>query len=391
MDKKTATLTLTEKLNELRHVNLVFDPAIKSYLLDNAKSVVFNTQKSDKMKIIYTDYAYPSYFEPDKIKRDGLPHPLKEFNWANYFFAQESHGSYKFLITPVALIGEVEEKVLKEIFYKNVPDKIVKAFEVLKLHHFIKQYESYSSLSDISNLSSLASPFLYNYIPFENGMVVEVGDIIQGKTSKNYYLVENINRDGAVVGRKFYDALLENSCEGDNHSVCPPEYIIPFRKKFPESEFLNFIFNLPYEDQNIEVNKALLKNYAYNVDLCKVMLKEYSEGKYFKDYFPVLNEGYQKKVVENIIPLSNQDKFLNSWLFNQGFDVEMDYLELYKKDTKGFINYFRKSNDHIQELIVSDLFSCDHVNDEVIGFLEKDYSHLLRDVSFKNEALTKSG
>ncbi len=68
-----------------------------------------------------------------------------------------------------------------------------------------------------------------------------------------------------------------------------------------------------------------------------------------------------------------------------------EVLELYKKDTKGFINYFRKSDSHIQELIVSDLFNCEHINEEVVVFLEKEYPHLLREVSFKNESSAKPG
>ena len=69
----------------------------------------------------------------------------------------------------------------------------------------------------------------------------------------------------------------------------------------------------------------------------------------------------------------------------------MSHLDLYKNDTNQFISYFKRSEKHVQELIVSDLFNCEYTNKEVIEFLEKEYSNLLRDVSFKNELSAESG
>ncbi|MDP2907248.1 MAG: hypothetical protein Q8O03_04885, partial [Nanoarchaeota archaeon] len=105
----------------------------------------------------------------------------------------------------------------------------------------------------------------------------------------------------------------------------------------------------------------------------------------FKEYFSDLSKDVQEKAVEKIKCLPNQNTFLNSWLFSQGFDVKMSHLELYKNDTKAFITYFNRSEKYEKEVIVSDLFNCEHINKEAIEFLEKEYPQLLRDVSFKSE------
>lgn len=44
MNKKVATLILTEKLNKLDYCNIVFNPRIQNYLIKTAKSVIFNLE-----------------------------------------------------------------------------------------------------------------------------------------------------------------------------------------------------------------------------------------------------------------------------------------------------------------------------------------------------------
>jgi len=289
MDKRTATITLAEKLRELGYSNRVRDQAIESYLLNNAKSVVLDLEEGR--------LNGKFYFSNDEAEPR-----------ANYFFnIREGEGGN--WVTSVALIGEVEERILRKEFYKDVPDEVVKAFEVLEIPNFIEYYKTYSSLSE-------------------------------------------------------------------------DDYFLLVTKRFSSEEFLNFVFSLPYEDQNIAVNKLSLQT-IHSIDFCEVLLKEYLEDKHFKDYFSVLDEDMQKKVVDKIKASPRQNNFLNSWLFSKGFTLKLDYLELYKGDSGNFIDYFNKSDDELQKLIVSDIFNCEHTNPEVIKFLEEKYPHLLRDIAFK--------
>ncbi|MBM3199603.1 hypothetical protein FJZ53_01610 [Candidatus Woesearchaeota archaeon] len=391
MDKRKATITLTEKLNGLGCISLVTDPAVKSYLLNNAKSVVLDLKKTGRV-ITHCLDAY--YFDLhkftsdtiDTINRDSLPYGIRDYTNANYFFIEknpDSSGS-RIFATPAAIIGEAEERVLRENFYKNVPETILQALEELQILNFIDAYSIYSSLKpDEAQALKLGI-----YRPFKKKDKIEIGDVIQGSKSGRYYLVDKIRSGGGIEGYRFQDATLKTPATGKEddslYGECGSDCIIPVKKRLSDTAFFSFVFDLPYEDQNLEANKSLFKELS-DSDSCKILQKEYSQGKHFKEYFSGLSEERQKRIVETIKPLPSQNSFLNSWLFNQGFDVKMDYLELYKVNTGGFINYFKRSDKALQELIISDLFNYEHVNQEVIGFLERECSQLLREVSFKKE------
>jgi len=316
MDERTATLILTKKLRSSGYVNVIMDPVVKSYLIDNAKSIVLDLHPG---KLNVTPY------EKKELER--------EFPESNYHFISHveeartygyDFGSYilkNALVMPIALIGSIEEKVLEEKFYKDVPEDIAEAFGVLNISNFIRYYEIYSSHS-----------------------------------------------------RSDFPGLCYNL---RNHTKPSDEKRI--------LEFFEFVFTLPYEDRNKEVNREIL-NETSNIDFCKILIKEYSEGEQFKDYFSVLESWKQRKVIEKIKELPKQDKFLNSWLFQQGFTFELDYIELYKEDAQNFIAYFNRSSPELKELIVSDLLNCEFTNPEVIKFLEEKHSNLLRDTNFKDES-----
>lgn len=388
MDKRTATLTLTEKLANLGYINLVADPAVKSYLLNNAKSVILALKKG-RIRIVPLGELYYSHFEKTPVSRGYLPSELRDFPEANYFFAEggklSEYGPYlkNPFVTPVALIGGIEERVLRETFYKDVPDEIVKAFEVLRIPNFIDAYSVYSSLKEGEVL-----PFSFGiYRPFEKDDKIELGDIIQGSSSKRYYLVDEINSAG-INGYRFKDGALKTPAEGkkddERYGHCEYSMVIPVKKRLSDVNFFDFVFSLPYEEQNIEVNKIILKNLS-DVDSCRILLKEYSKDKLFKDYFAVLDEKCQKEVVKGIKALPGHNKFLDSWLFKEGFDIDIDYLKLYKEDAQRFIGYFKAKPEDVKKLIISDLLGYEHINPEVIEFLEKEYSHLLRDTAFNEK------
>lgn len=386
MDKRTAILTLTEKLRKSGYINLIIDPTVKACLLNTAKHKVLDSGKG-RIRAFSISSIDLGEFEREVVQH--IPYSLEHlFPQANYFFVEGgSKSDYgdtwrNALVTPAALVGEIEEQVLRGKFYKNVPEKISKSFEVLEITNFIDAYNVYSLLKPDEFL-----PLRFGvYRPFKKGEIVSLGDIIQGSTSKRYYTVEEIKSNGDIEGHRFQDIDLKTPATGkkdDNiYGECCRNSLIPVKKYLYDTSFFDFVFALPYEDQNIEVNKVIIKS-LNDSDSCMFLQKEYINGKCFKDYFSVLSEGCRKKVVEGIKSLPNQNKFLNSWIFSQGFDVKIDYLELYKQDAKMFIDYFKRAGTEFQELIVSDLFNCEHINKEVIEFLEKEHAPLLRDVSFK--------
>lgn len=392
MDKRKATLTLTEKLNELGYISLVTDLAIKSYLLNNAKSVVLDLKKAGRVIThrLESYYSDISDFESETISRSRIPTCLSGYTAANYFFTERHHdpSGSRYFVTPAAIIGEAEEQVLREKLYKNVPEEVVKAFEVLQVPNFIETYKNYLLLSKEQDVTLVKDNCVY--VPFEDSMQVEIGDIVQGAQSKNYYVVEEMEKSGGIKGHRFEDAALtvpsNNGLTGD----CSRDKMIKIKKRIMifNPSFLEFVFNLPDEDKNLIADKVILKSID-SVSACDVLIKEYSRNKVFKPYFSALSKDVQEKAVEKIRSLHKQDMPLNSWLFSHGFDVKMSHLELYKNDTQAFITYFKRSEKYEKEVIISDLFNCEHVNKEVIEFLEKEYPELLRDVSFKNETLGK--
>lgn len=262
MDKRTATLTLTEKLVNLGYISLVVDPAVKSYLLNNAKSVVLALKKG-RIRTVHLGELHYSRFKETLVPKGSLPSELGDFPEANYFFAEggnsSDYGHYlkNPLVTPVALIGEAEERVLKESFYKGAEDKVAKAFEVLNLPNFIGQYNFYCSWS-----GELPLPLQLKkgYRPFMEGEKVELGDIIRGTNSGNYYLVDEIRADKKgvkdYIGYTFINEALTNMA-GTERKECSDCNAIPVKKGILDADFLKFVFSLPYEEQNINANKTL--------------------------------------------------------------------------------------------------------------------------------------
>ena len=146
MDKRTATPTLTEKLQQLEYITIIADDSLKSYILEKAKSVVLDFG--------HTKYQIAGFKGTDissKICRDNaLSYFKTQCPGANYLFTKEKKiepgsASCKSIITPAAIIGETEEIILKKEYYKNVPYDIHKALETLKIPNFIKSYETYLS------------------------------------------------------------------------------------------------------------------------------------------------------------------------------------------------------------------------------------------------------
>ncbi len=62
---------------------------------------------------------------------------------------------------------------------------------------------------------------------------------------------------------------------------------------------------------------------------------------------------------------------------------EDDYLTLYEKKPKKFIKYFSKQSTTDKKKILKELLEYDKTNEEVIQWLDKNYSDLIREVGLK--------
>jgi hypothetical protein len=148
------------------------------------------------------------------------------------------------------------------------------------------------------------------------------------------------------------------------------------------SPFLNFVFNLPYEEQNIESNKKIIRAFSSGYDLIKIMTKEYAEGKHFQEYFENISHFEEKKVVESIKCLERKPDH-DVYLLKKGYIAGEDSaVNLYKQDAQAFINYFRKLSDESRKIIIEKIYEDSFVNQEVVDWLEKSYTDLLREVGF---------
>lgn len=148
------------------------------------------------------------------------------------------------------------------------------------------------------------------------------------------------------------------------------------------NEFVDFVFfYLPVEEQSIESNKYILKS-SQNLDFVTAVLsKEYSEGKHFQEYFDVLDKEAQDKVVKSLKVFSGRKPVYDSFLWSKGFkDINLDYVNMYKKDANIFIDYFSKRDPEEKKVIIKDVMNCDFVNEKVADWLNQNEPDLLREV-----------
>ena len=151
----------------------------------------------------------------------------------------------------------------------------------------------------------------------------------------------------------------------------------------PPDDFFEFVFNLPYEDQNISTNMQFIRENCHKVDYIEVLVKEYSNGKHFKDYFNCLRRYDQTILLDSLKNVKERSPVNDSFLWSQGFkELQLDHLELYKGNNQGFTDYFLNRKVDEQKVILNDIMGCDFVNEEVIKWLNENYSELIREVGF---------
>ena len=392
MDKRTATLTLTEKLQQMGYVNLVADTAVKSYLLENTKSVILYLGNDYSRFIDSKEIDLSKDTKYDKLSLSNLK---QKYPQANYLFAEKNKYGLdgklnNTFITPVAIIGEEEERILKKEYYKDVPYFVRKALEILDIPNFIADYETYSSLCTNTDTQELEIKLTFNkedslkcYALFKKSDSIEIGDIIQGKKSKRYYLIENIE-SSRMFGSRFKDAELKIPANLER-GFCEINFLKPIFKLYNITyEFIKFAFALPAQEQNINQNQKILKTIT-NIDtITEILYNTYLDEKNFRKYFNVVNKDAQNQAFNALRQVQERNSSYDSFLWDKGFkEVNLDYINLYEKDTDKFIEYFKSKKQDDKKTILKDIMNCDYTNKAIGDWLDENELDLVREVSMQ--------
>lgn len=408
MDKEKATKILSKELSDKVGREIIIEEFYKDSLIKNSLAVY----QIDKPVIFeFSDDKFRGK-KGDYNTIEGLMSDYcSSFAEVNYFFldnlqissSQYNGGRSRFAATPYALIGKKEESSLRKLFYKNVHPEIAYAMSLLEIENFIDIYKNYKESSFecsaspfVTNVSKEDLPTLKTFVDFAMDIKYDGDDEVSKKIFDSFGGIESLNtllkrnklfpiessykhsngyvhRTGVSVVVKriqnFMKSLKTFSKEDNNHLT---------------NEFLDFVFfSLPYEEQNIESNKNILKSSSNSDFVVAVLGKEYSEGKYFQEYFEVLEKENQGRVVASLKSLPNKKPVYDSFLWSKGFqNIELDYISMYKDDAKGFIEYFKKKSIEEKKTILKDVMNCDSINEEVADWLTQNEVDILREVGF---------
>jgi len=382
MDEERATIILAKELGDKVGRLIVGEALYKEKLI---KSALTTYQTDDPFFI-------PGYRGKDKKILAKFNKSL--FPEANYFFLEPiplhmNNERLHFMVTPYALIGDKEKSNLRRLFYKDVPEGIVKSMNVLCIENFISLYKDYtlprpllppSDLEVINRFIDLVPKLNYD------------GDDETCKTSFNRLGgVRSLNsmfKEIGISARISSKGAYDNSyVKKANISKVVSQLRSKVIKEYKASdnllnEFFSFVFSLPYEDQNIESNRRILSRSEDLEFITGVLTKEYVQGKYFKEYFEVLNKDVQKEVV-NSLGLSLHKSSYSTYLWAKGFkNIKLDYLKLYEEDAELFIEFFRNKSLQKKKTILNEIMESDIANEEVIGWLDKHEPELLKEASF---------
>ena len=408
MDKEEAIMVLAKELSSRTKRKPVFEEWLKENLIRNCSAFC---QVGEP---VFVDLPAEIYSDEDVavIVADKVLPQNPCFKHANYFFLTSRHtmGDTRYscsqespyVVTSLALLGNKDEQELKKLFYKDVPDEVSRAMARMDIKNYITLYKSYvnqppgyssdSFLEFIKIFLDFASMKKYDSqnertirdfdniggIDLLNTQLQEIG--IKNHISTTEYREEStIKSHPKYVHKKNMDDIV-NEIEMEFGSGNGIESGYPLL-----SSFYNFVFALPYEEQNIEANKHIL-NSCQNIpglDYLKIMTDEYSKDKYFQEYFDSLGGEQQQKVVR-CLQAAEQERNIahDSFLWSKGFnEISLDYMQLYKKDASEFIEYFSSKQPKEKKIILKDIMGCDYTNKEVAEWLDENELDLLREVS----------
>lgn len=345
MEKKEAVKILAKKLAENGLVKLVVEESLKRNILETLNWAAVETKVRG-----FSSTPIASRFYIEEYCNDHCNDHLKDelrSRGANYGFispaASDAQG-FNIFITPLAVIGEEEADCLKKEFYKNVPDDIKEAFNVLSIKSYIEIYQQYIQ----GNLSGCVNQRLDELLKRTPALslvgkkVVYIGGHEAGISKGETGVFTEKENDNTRV------PILWDNFNPDRHDQYGPKGHCWWVDKSTllveisavDKEFAEFVFCLPLEEQNLKANKIFIKERL--VDSTKIAQEQYIKNpEIFKEYFPLLDEKQKLEVIKEI-KTKKQNEQLNLWLFTQGC-VEGNYvhfLNLYLNNPKGFKEHF---------------------------------------------------
>ncbi|MBM3199599.1 hypothetical protein FJZ53_01590 [Candidatus Woesearchaeota archaeon] len=413
MDEEKAVKTLAAVLAKHLGIQVVQDKMYKEKLIKNS---FYAVQFSEPFIIGYDQFYMKEpdsdgnkyrfgYSNTDRTKKQytNIHHTIQEavdaeekYKGANYFFAdnpvQEKDRGLHISITPYSIIGHKEARNLRHLFYKNVPPDIMSAIHTLGIMDYTDIYKAYYSKWIRSILEGyhayLKLESLSNKLDFERtdypipqSRLEELIGMDVGEFNKQ--LEKNIYRlvlyEPYSKGERYALEDRIGRTKNELKSCSSFSKWIPFLP-----DFLNFVFTLPLEDQNVENNKKILGLFSSeNVDYIGILSKEYSEGKNFQDYFNCLTTEQQEKLIDSLKTLPERKPLNDSFLWSKGFkNLSLDYLTLYKTKSEEFIDYFKTRTFDEKKAILKDIMDYEFTNEEVINWLNKNEQDLIREVGF---------
>ena len=410
MDNEQATKILAKDLGNRFGRRVIRETLEKSELFEN---IPLRYQVANPVIVGYSNSKYTSGSEAKKDLVDILL-LHDNFEDANYYFLdtnpiltkeQLDNYNFYFWVTPYAMIGDKEKEVLKNFYYKDLSLEVYQAMGALDIENFSEIYKAYKNCSgesfpdyDIICFLSLVDEECKVYDEIDTDYFRRMGGVIELNIKLANLGITNIKSRSRASKRPYYYASKNNLLEIAQQlkekyfpSPFPQKSFLKFDSFFNHGQFmsfLNFIFHkMPYEDQDFESNKILFKEHQNKIGYRDILLKEYSEGKYFKDYFFCLDSDNQKEFVEYLEgkPCLNLD--LNLFLWNMGFeDVfidPIDPVDLCGNNVDGFIRYFKDKTKDEKKEILERLYRSDRsdfINREVIEWLDENEQELVRDI-----------
>lgn len=383
MEQEKAVRLLTKKLVEDSGRAVVFDKSHKNRLIGNAnlayvvgESKIVDYEKYGKKYFSQGEYEKKEYSGKsiEDVLKDVVP------DEANYLFASKpiSWGDHHLglNVVPYAILGSEERVAIKERFYKCSDVAVREAIDSLKIENFLEIYNIYSTKQFLAVYKAIdlifQNPeFLNHFVqnPIEHRHVK-----IKGFTKENH----DFNLLNSLLKR------LDIKCGAfsDGMDVCTEYTSMLMKGLSKHSDFFRFVFSLPSEDQDVETNKLLLKHHPSLLNVDTILLKEYSQGKFFKEYFGIL-DCHQKENVLNLLKdcLSRNPEY-DSFLFSLGFKDVMnlsDYRSWGKNDPKTFIDSFQKECREKKVAILKDLFDSESVSEDVINWLNENELALVKE------------
>ncbi|MDP2908812.1 MAG: hypothetical protein Q8N77_03315 [Nanoarchaeota archaeon] len=372
MDKKTAALTLVERLSFVfgkKSFNVVSNTYYQKKLMEESIAcyqIGISTELS-------RDYL-SSYYK-DNICQKAEP-------GSNYLFIDLSSGATdKLAVSSFAMIGKEEVSLLRSMLYKDVPRGMVLAMESLGIKNYLQLYRHYSDGS--------MEKLLREYV-FYSKLKDSLAGFFYANDYRNKKFEEYFGEKTEKVTKMLKDMSLNNIFDEDyvskrrvNDAVLGIEKSSVFEDTvLLVPEFVDFVFKLPQKDLNLEMNKKILALFQDRIDYPSILAQEYTSGSNFQEYFSCLSEDNKAETARHLSNVAKQrNLILDSFLWHEGFkEINLDYMSLYREDAKNFIRYYSSKSLEERKTIIKDLLGSDFVNEEVISWLNENEQVLVREV-----------